>query len=80
MELSRLGVQAGPSSGGPTCHLKQMKEPGELDAFRHADSGEITRVFPCPNRPMTSLGEYFKFVDASHFPAITNEDVLLNKP
>ena len=30
--------------------------------------------------PMAYLDEYFKYIDASHFPAITNEDVLVNKP
>jgi cysteine synthase A len=84
MEMSRLGILAGPSSGlalaGLLEHLKNLKEIGELESFRRADSGEITCVFPCPDGPMAYLDEYFKYIDASHFPEITNEDVLVNKP
>ena len=84
MEMSRLGILAGPSSGlalaGLLKHLKGLEDSGELESFRRADSGEITCVFPCPDGPMAYLDEYFKYVDASHFPAITNEDVLVNKP
>ena len=84
MEMSRLGILAGPSSGlalaGLLKHLKGLKESGELEGFRRADSGEITCVVPCPDGPMAYLDEYFKYVDESHFPAITNEDALVNKP
>lgn len=84
MEMSRLGILAGPSSGlalaGLLEHLENLKETGGLEALRRADSGEITCVFPCPDGPMAYLDEYFKYIDASHFPAITNEDVLVNKP
>ena len=84
MEMSRLGILAGPSSGlalaGLLDHLARLEKAGELEALRNKDSGEITCVFPCPDGPMAYLDEYFKYVDASHFPEITNEDELVNKP
>ena len=84
MEMSRLGVLAGPSAGlalaGLLAHIQGLKERDELDALRCAESGDITCVFPCPDGPMAYLDEYFKYIDASHFPDITNEDALVNKP
>ena len=84
MEMSRLGILAGPSAGlalaGLLEHLKHLKETGGLEARRRAESGEITCVFPCPDGPMAYLDEYSKYVDARHFPAITNEESLVNKP
>ena len=84
LQMSRLGILAGPSSGlalaGLLDHIAKLKEADDLNALRHADSGDITCVFPCPDGPMAYLDEYFKYVDASNFPEITNEDVLVNKP
>ena len=84
MEMCRLGLLAGPSSGlalaGLLHHLEQLKASGALAQHRSADSGEITCVFPCPDGPMAYLDEYFKYIDPSHFPAITNEADLVNKP
>lgn len=84
MQMSRLGILAGPSSGlalaGLLDHLKRLKDNGGLEALRREDSGDITCVFPCPDGPMAYLDEYFKYVDQSHFPAIANEDVLVNRP
>ena len=84
MALSRNGILAGPSSGlalsGLLNHLGDLKKNGRLDDLRRSSDGEITCVFPCPDGPMPYLDEYFKYVDPSHFPPITNEDILVNKP
>jgi len=84
MKVSRRGIIVGPSSGlalaGLLQHLKQLKETDELDQVRDKESGEIMCVFPCPDGPFAYFDEYFKYLDSSHFPAIQNEDVLLNKP
>ena len=84
MALSRNGILAGPSSGlalsGLLNHLGDLKKNGHLDDLRRSPDGEITCVFPCPDGPMPYLDEYFKYVDPSHFPPITNEDILVNKP
>ena len=84
MALSRNGILAGPSSGlalaGLINHLEDLKESDHLDDLRRSSDGEITCVFPCPDGPMPYLDEYFKYIDASHFPPITNEDILVNKP
>lgn len=84
LDLSRRGIVAGPSSGlalaGLLKHLDALKKSGDLDQLRKTDGGEITCVFPCPDGPMPYLDEYFKYVDASHFPAIRNEGILQNRP
>ena len=83
MEMSRLGLMVGPTSGmalaGLLQHLERIKSQGRLNSLRNTD-GEILCVFPCPDGPLAYLDEYFKYVDASHFPAISNEELLLNKP
>jgi len=84
MALSRNGILAGPSSGlalsGLINHLKRLKDDNQLDDLRRSPNGEITCVFPCPDGPLPYLDEYFKYIDASHFPPITNEEILVNKP
>ncbi len=84
MEMSRRGLIVGPSSGlaiaGLIQHLERLKKEGSLDEVRDEKSGDITCVFPCPDGPMPYLDEYFKYLDASDFPAIRNEEVLVNKP
>lgn len=84
MQLSRHGIVAGPSSGlalaGLIQHLNALKENDGLDSFRTSKDGDVVCVFPCPDGPMPYIDEYFKYVDASHFPPIQNEDVLTNKP
>ncbi|MBT3360089.1 MAG: pyridoxal-phosphate dependent enzyme [Rhodospirillales bacterium] len=84
MEASRRGIIVGPSSGmalaGLFQHLKDTKEKDTLDEVRDEKSDEIICVFPCPDGPLPYMDEYFKYLDSSHFPAIRNEEVLLNKP
>ncbi|MCP4073460.1 MAG: pyridoxal-phosphate dependent enzyme [Hyphomicrobiales bacterium] len=83
MAMSRLGLLVGPTSGmalgGLLRHLEKKKEQGRLSALRNED-GEILCVFPCPDGPLPYLDEYPKYVDASEFPTIQNEEFLLNKP
>ncbi|MGI9570019.1 MAG: pyridoxal-phosphate dependent enzyme [Desulfobulbia bacterium] len=83
MEMSRLGLLVGPTSGmalaGLLQHLEKMKTEETLDSLRNL-AGEVLCVFPCPDGPLPYLDEYPKYVDASEFPAIRNKDFLLNKP
>ncbi|NKQ34026.1 MAG: pyridoxal-phosphate dependent enzyme [Chloroflexi bacterium] len=83
MELSRSGIVAGPSSGlalvGLLKFLQKQKEEGALAELRN-DSGEIVSVFICPDTPIPYFDEYFKYLDMSNFPQITNEELLQNKP
>lgn len=83
MAMSRLGVLAGPSSGmalaGLHQHLRKLKAEGGLDRLRNA-AGEVLCVFPCPDGPLPYLDEYPKYLDASDFPKIRNEEILVNKP
>jgi len=83
MAMSRLGVLAGPSSGmalaGLLQYLQKVKDRGELDGLRNSD-GDVLCVFPCPDGPFPYLDEYPKYVGASEFPQISNEELLLNRP
>ena len=84
MELSRAGIIVGPSSGlalaGLLQYLEGMKAADRLNEIRNPESGDITCVFICPDGPLPYLDEYFKYIDRSYFPAIQNEELLINKP
>jgi cysteine synthase len=83
MAMSRLGILAGPSSGmalaGLLQHLQKVKDQGGLNALRNED-GDVLCVFPCPDGPLPYLDEYPKYLSASDFPQISNEELLLNRP
>jgi cysteine synthase len=83
MQMSRIGLLVGPTSGmalaGLLQHLEKMKAAGTFDDLRNSD-GDVLCVFPCPDGPLPYLDEYSKYVDASEFPEIRNEELLLNKP
>lgn len=83
MAMSRRGLMVGPTSGlalaGLLQYLEKVKESSQLDELRNAE-GEVLCVFPCPDGPLPYLDEYPKYVDASEFPPIQNEEMLLNKP
>ena len=83
MQLSRLGLLVGPTSGmalaGLLQYLENAKAEGTLGSLRNSDE-DVLCVFPCPDGPLPYLDEYPKYVDASEFPEIQNEDLLLNKP
>ena len=82
MELSRMGIVVGPSSGlsyvGLLKYLQRRQGENTLDALRNKD-GEIISVFICPDTPIPYIDEYFKYVDSSNFPQIENEELLLNR-
>jgi cysteine synthase len=79
MQLSRHGLFVGPSAGlslvGLIAYLDDRKADGTLDELR-SEAGDIVCVFVCPDTPMPYFDEYFQYVDESHFPDITNEDLL----
>ena len=83
MAMSRRGMMVGPTSGmalaGLLQHLEKEKAGGRLEQLRNSD-GEVLCIFPCPDGPLPYLDEYPKYVDASEFPPIHNEDLLVNKP
>jgi len=83
MAMSRCGLLAGPTSGmalaGLLQHLEAAKAGGRLERLRNAD-GDVLCVFPCPDGPLPYLDEYPRYVDASEFPPIHNEALLLNRP
>ena len=83
MELSRSGLIVGPSSGlslvGLLHYLQQRQTDNTLDQIRNS-VGEVNCTFICPDTPFPYFDEYFKYLDAANFPAIENEEFLLNKP
>ncbi len=83
LDLCRSGIMAGPSSGfalaGLLNFLSKQLSSKNLDDLRNED-GEVTAVFICPDSPLPYLNEYFEYLDASHFPKIENEKLLINKP
>ncbi|MCP4982325.1 MAG: pyridoxal-phosphate dependent enzyme [Gammaproteobacteria bacterium] len=84
MELSRQGIVVGPSSGLALASLLQylagLKQENKIEELRDKQSDDVVCVFLCPDGPIPYLDEYFKYLDSSHFPAIQNEELLLNKP
>lgn len=83
LELCRAGIVVGPSSGFALQGLLQFfvkqKELGKFDGMRNKD-GEIVAVFICPDGPFPYIDEYFEYLNASHFPNIEHEGLLINKP
>lgn len=83
LQLSRRGIVVGPSAGfalaGLHQYLRGQKESGALDGLR-GRNGEIQCVFICPDSPIPYLDEYAKYLQASDFPAIQNEELLVNRP
>jgi len=84
MELSRQGIVVGPSSGlalaGLLQYLTGLKQENKIEDFRDKQSDDLVCVFLCPDGPLPYLDEYFKYLDSSQFPAIQNEESMLNKP
>ncbi|KAJ7349210.1 cysteine synthase B [Mycena albidolilacea] len=78
MELSRMGLLVGPSSGltlvGLFNFLTKRKEGGTLDELRNAN-GEIPCVFICADQPFQYIGDYFKKLPPSHFCPVTNAEL-----
>ncbi len=82
LELCRGGIVAGPSAGfalqGLLQFLSKQKEQDKLDSMKNED-GEVVAVFICPDSPFPYIDEYFEYLDASHFPNIEHEELLINK-
>lgn len=83
LELCRGGIVAGPSAGfalqGLLQFLSKQKEQHRFDGVKNED-GEVVAVFICPDSPFPYIDEYFEYLDASHFPGIEHEELLINKP
>ena len=82
MELSRMGILAGPSSGlafvGLLKYLQEVKDRDTLDDLRGIN-GELVCVFICCDTPFPYFDEYFKYLDETNFPKIENKELLKNK-
>ena len=83
MDLNRRGLYVGPSAGlslvGLLRYLDERRNGGTLDELRN-DKDDIVCVFICPDTPMPYFDEYFKYLDESSFPTVTNENLPLNMP
>lgn len=83
LALCRRGVVVGPSSGfalqGLIDFIKNALSEGSLDKFRNV-KGEVLAVFVCCDSPFPYVEEYFKYLDASYFPSVINEQLLTHSP
>ncbi|KAG8927949.1 hypothetical protein FRC02_007568 [Tulasnella sp. 418] len=79
MDLCRMGILCGPSSGLALCglysFLKRMKEEGKLDSLRN-DQGEIPAVFLCMDGPLQYMSEFFDKIPESLLKPIRNSELL----
>ena len=70
LELSRVGLFAGPSSGMALAGLLQMltteKDAGRLDQYRNT-YGEVVAVFVCPDSALLYLEKYSTQLDPEDF-------------
>ncbi|MDE1965918.1 MAG: pyridoxal-phosphate dependent enzyme [Patescibacteria group bacterium] len=68
LDLCRLGVLAGPSSGmafaGLLKFIEERKAEGALDRFRNKD-GEVVATFVCPDSALLYLEKYSTHLDAA---------------
>ena len=74
-----VGPSAGFALSGLLQYLGQKKKDGALGGLRERN-GEIQCVFICPDSPIPYLDEYFKYLQASDFPTVQNEELLINRP
>ncbi|KAF5673427.1 cysteine synthase A [Fusarium heterosporum] len=79
LDLCRNGIVCGPSSGFNLKGLYQLIEKrkleGNLSELAGPD-GNVNCVFLCCDLPYQYIDEYFDKLGASHFPSITNKDLL----
>jgi cysteine synthase A len=70
LELCRVGLMGGPSSGLALCGLVRYLEKeagaGRLDALRN-DDGEVLTVFVCADTPLPYLDKYSTHLDPADF-------------
>lgn len=79
LELCRMGLLAGPSSGfafaGLLKFLEEAKKENRLEHLKNKD-GEIVAVFVCPDSPFPYVDDYFEQLGAGAFPSIENSELL----
>lgn len=79
LELCRLGIVAGPSSGfalqGLLQAIAKLKSQRQLTKLK-GKSGKIHAVFICPDSPYPYLDEYFQYLSSANFSSIENEHLL----
>jgi cysteine synthase A len=73
MELCRLGLFVGPSSGFALAGLLKHLSKSNPNHKEHI------AVFVCPDSPFPYIDEYFQYLDDSCFPKIQNEHLLKGK-
>lgn len=81
LELCRVGLLAGPSSGFALAGLLRfLSEQHDLERFRNAD-GEVVATFICCDTPFPYLDKYSTILDpidfavsAAHDPALQSEE------
>jgi len=70
LELCRIGLMGGPSSGFALVGLQRFLETeaavGRLDALRNGD-GEVLAVFVCADTPLPYLDKYSTHLDPADF-------------
>jgi cysteine synthase A len=71
LELCRLGILVGPSSGFALVGLLNYLGKQEIDDLK----GKIAVVI-CPDSPMPYINEYFEYLDETDFPSIENAYLL----
>lgn len=82
LNLIRSGLVVWPSSGmavaGLFNHLQEMKDTWELQKKVEKD-WILSAIVVCPDGPYPYFDEYFKYCEASLFPSIENQYLLLEK-
>lgn len=83
LQMCRMGLLAGPSSGlalqGLIQHIAARIEKGTLDEIRNSDDdGEVHCAFICCDFPFQYVDEYFDKLGEAHFPAVHNSVSLLD--
>jgi cysteine synthase A len=71
MQLSRLGLMVGPSSG-----LSLLGVYKYLDSLNEYERKNLNVVFVCPDSPLPYIEEYFDILGEENFPQIENEELL----
>lgn len=81
LQLTRLGILAGPSSGLNLAGLIKYLTANidQLDNYRNKD-GIINCVFICCDTPLAYVDEYFRYLEPTEFNEIQNIDLLDEDP
>ena len=81
LELCRIGLTLGPSSGfnlkGLYNYIDRQIREDNLNQLKN-DEGEVVTVFIACDTPFPYLNEYFEYLDEEYFPKIENENLLNN--